>query len=147
MDDKITKSESIWKLDYLFLGLIGLSAVLLYLIFDEGIIHAVEKWDTPEYSHAYLIPLISIFILWQKYEEIIRTEFKGSWFGLIIVLFGLFFWFLGEVSTLYIIIKYAFLVVLFGIVLSISGLSKIHLFAMAVLLLFFTIPLPSLLLT
>ena len=141
MDD--AKTNTIWKFDYIFIGLIGLSAVLLYLLFDEGIANAVASWDTPEYSHAYLIPLISFFIIWQKYAEIIKTEFNGSWLGLLVVLFGLFFWFLGEVSTLYIIIKYAFLVVLFGLVLSISGLSKINLFFMSVFLLFFTIPLPS----
>jgi exosortase D (VPLPA-CTERM-specific) len=137
------KTKTIWKFDYIFIGLMGLSAVLLYLLFDEGIAHAISKWDTPEYSHAYLIPLISLFIIWQKYAEIIKTEFNGSWLGLLVVLFGLFFWFLGEVSTLYIIIKYAFLVVLFGLVLSISGISKINLFFMSVFLLFFTIPLPS----
>ena len=141
--DSGTNSSQIWKFGYGYLGLLGLSAVLLYLIFDEGIIYAVKSWDTPEYSHAYLIPLISIFILWQKYAEIIRTELNGSWIGFLIVIFGLFCWFLGEVSTLYIIIKYSFLVVLFGLVLTISGLNKFHLFAMSVFLLFFTIPLPS----
>ena len=143
MGDIKTRAETIWKFDPIYLGLIGLSAVLLYLIFDEGIINAIGKWDTPEYSHAYLIPLISLFIIWQKYAEIIKTEFKGSWLGLLAVLLGLFLWFLGELSTLYIIIKYAFLVVLFGLVLSISGLSNIKLFFMSVFLLFFTIPLPS----
>jgi exosortase D (VPLPA-CTERM-specific) len=143
MENNNLNSNAIWRFDYLYLGLLGLSAVLLYVIFEDGITNAIGKWDTPEYSHAYLIPFISVFIIWQKYAEIIRTELKGSWLGLLIVLFGLFFWFLGEVSTLYIIIKYAFLVVLFGLVLSISGLSKINLFAMSVFLLFFTIPLPS----
>jgi len=132
-----------WKFSLTYLGLIFIAFVLLYLLFKEGILHAIQKWDSPEYSHAYLIPFISLFIVWQKNAEIIRDKFNGSWLGLAVLLLGLFFWFLGEVSTLYVIIKYSLLVVLFGLVLSISGTKRIHYFIVPVFLLFFTIPLPN----
>ena len=141
--DQMNSDVSIWKFSPFYLILLSLSFLFIYVIFQEGILHAINKWDSPEYSHAYLIPLISIFIIWQKFSEIIKTPFNGSWLGFAIVLLGVFFWFLGELSTLYIIIKYSLLVVLFGLVLSFSGLSRIRFFLVPIFLLFFTIPLPQ----
>jgi exosortase D (VPLPA-CTERM-specific) len=132
-----------WKFSLLHIGLIVFSFVLLYVLFKEGILHAVKKWDSPEYSHAYLIPFISLFIVWQKNNEIIKDKFNGSWLGVAILVLGLFFWFLGEVSTLYVIIKYSLLVVLFGLVLSLSGTNRLHYFLVPMFLLFFTVPLPN----
>jgi len=132
-----------WKFSLLHIGLIAVSFIFLYVLFKEGILHAINKWDSPEYSHAYLIPFISLFIIWQKKAEIIKDKFNGSWLGVVILLLGLFFWFLGEVSTLYVIIKYSLLVVLFGLVLSLSGTKRIHYFLIPIFLLFFTIPLPN----
>jgi exosortase D (VPLPA-CTERM-specific) len=132
-----------WKFSLKYIGLIVIVFVFLYLLFKEGILHAVQKWDSPEYSHAYLIPFISLFIVWQKNSEIIKDKFIGSWLGVAILILGLFFWFLGEVSTLYVIIKYSLLVVLFGLVLSLSGTKRIHYFLVPIFLLFFTIPLPN----
>ena len=136
-------SQSHWKFSYLYIGLILLSFAALYILYEQGISHAILSWDTPEYSHAYLIPFISVFIIWQKYNSISKAILSGSWIGTGIVLLGIFLWYLGELSTLFIIIKYAFLLALFGLVLSFAGLSKIHYFWFAIFLLFFTIPLPN----
>lgn len=121
--------------------LVGLA--FIYVLFHEAIQHAIIKWDTPEYSHAYLIPFISLLIIWQSYDQIKTTNFDGAWLGLIVLLLGIGLWYIGEASTLFIIIKYAFLVVLFGFVMSMTGLKNSSLFLMPILLLFFTIPLPS----
>ena len=135
--------QEIYKFPYVFLALIAASFVFLYFLFEEGILHAVQKWDSPEYSHAYLIPIISLFIIWQKSNELAKVKLPGSWLGVAIVIAGLFFWFLGELSTLYVIIKYALLVVIFGLVLSFSGTKQMRFYFVAVALLFFTIPLPN----
>ena len=126
-----------------YFALLAVALVLLYFLFDEGILHAVKKWESPEYSHAYLIPIISLFIVWQKNNEIIKQYFPGSWLGTIIVCVGLFLWLLGEMSTLYVIIKYALLVVLFGLVLSFCGVKQMRFYLVPLALLFFTIPLPN----
>ena len=138
-----SNNDRTYTFSLLYIGLILIGFISLYFIYQQGITHAISSWDTPEYSHAYLIPLISAFIIWQKYAAISRVEMLGSWIGTAVVTLGIIFWYLGELSTLYIIIKYAFLIALFGLVLSFSGLRNIHYFSFAVLLLFFTIPLPS----
>ncbi len=137
-----TKPQA-YRFSVLYFILLAIGLISIYFIFQEGIIHAVQKWDTPEYSHAYLIPLISLFIVWQKNNQIIKQPFPGSWWGTLIVVAGLFFWLLGEMSALYVIIKYALLVVIFGLVLSFSGVRQMGLYFFPVALLFFTIPLPN----
>ena len=140
---EVGQKLNVWRFTLRQIGLVVVSFILLYFLFEEGILHAIQKWDSPEYSHAYLIPFISLFIIWQNHSEFIKYKFSGSWLGVLILLVGLFLLLLGEMSTLYIIIKYSLLVVIFGLVLSLTGVKRFHYFLFPIFLLFFTIPLPN----
>ena len=136
-------SASIWNFNIFQIGIFVIIGGLLFLLYQEGIDYAIGKWNSPEYSHAYLIPFISVFILWQNYTAIRNAEFLGSWLGVLALVIGLLFFLVGEFSTLFVIVQYSFLVVLVGLVLSLSGISNLYLFLVSILLLFFTIPLPA----
>ena len=136
-------SPALWRFSISHLIIVIVVAALMYILYQDGIEHAISKWNSPEYSHAYLIPIISIFILWQNYAKIQASKLSGGWLGVVILAMGLFLLMMGELSTLYVIVQYSFLVVLFGLVLSLSGISKIYLFIFPIFLLFFTIPLPN----
>lgn len=143
MEQGTANSESIWKFSVLQIGLFLLIACSLYFLYQDGIEHALGKWDSPEYSHAYLIPFISIFILFQHYAVIRRARLTGAWLGVLLLIIGLFVLLVGDYSTLYVIVQYSLLIVLSGLVLSLTGLSKFNLFLIPIFLLFFTIPLPN----
>ena len=143
LDQKEVKNSPLWKFSVFHLGAFAFIALVLYFLYREGIAHALGKWDSPEYSHAYLIPFISIFILWQNYAKLQRSQFAGAWFGVLLLLFGLFVLLAGEFSTLYVIVQYSLLIVLCGLVLSLTGWSRFSLFLVPIFLLFFTIPLPN----
>ncbi len=138
-----TTGNSVWRFSFLQLGVFLLIAVSLYFLYQDGIKHALDKWDSPEYSHAYLIPFISLFILFQNYPKIRRSRFTGAWLGVLVLLFGLLMLLAGDFSTLYIIVQYSLLIVLCGLLISLVGVSKFSLFLIPVFLLFFTIPLPN----
>ena len=138
-----TASDSIWKFSFLQLGIFLLIAISLYFLYQDGIDHALSKWDSPEYSHAYLIPFISLFILFQNYPKIRRSYFAGAWLGVLILIVGLLMLLVGDFSTLYVIVQYSLLIVLCGLLVSLVGISKFSLFLIPVFLLFFTIPLPN----
>lgn len=142
-NQELSESSKVWSFRLLHVGIFVVVGLFLYLLYKEGITFAVEKWNTPEYSHAYLIPVISLFIIWQNYTKIQQSEFKGAWFGVLLLIGGLFLLLMGEFSTLYIIVQYSLLVVLCGLVLSLTGISKFYLFLIPIFLLFFTIPLPA----
>ena len=142
-NERLSENSTIWNFRLIHIGLFVVVGFVLYLLYIEGISHAVDKWNSPEYSHAYLIPGISLFIIWQNYSPIRRSKFTGTWLGVLLLVCGLFLLLVGEFSTLYVIVQYSFLVVLCGLILSLTGISKFYLFLIPILLLFFTIPLPA----
>lgn len=116
---------------------------LLGYIFYDGIAATVAAWGRAEYSHGYLIPLIALFLVWQKKNELATVPLRGSWAGVLVTVLGLGFYFLGELSTLYIIIQYAFLLTLWGLVLAVTGWQITRRIWVALFFLVFMIPLPN----
>lgn len=116
---------------------------LIYLIFEDGIISMVLNWQRDEYSHSYLILPIVLFLIWQKKNELAQASFSGSWPGFLVVLGGLMLYLLGELATLYTVVQYAFLVVVYGLLLSWLGWRALRIVLVPLLMLLFMIPLPQ----
>jgi len=121
-----------------------LSAALLGFVYYDGLSYMVEIWERQEeYSHGFLIPLIALFFIWQKKDELEKLPFVGSWAGVVILLLGVGLFFLGELSSLYIIVQYSFLVSLFGLLLAWLGWPGVKVIWVPFLFLLFMIPLPN----
>lgn len=141
LDD--TNSQTIWKLQPWVWALFGTIALVLAVLFHEAIRFLLRLWNGPEYGYAYLIPFITAFLIWQKKDALEKIPFTGSWLGLGIVVAGIFLFLLGELSALHIIMQYALLVVLTGLILAYTGRPAFRLIWVPVLLLVFIIPLPG----
>jgi exosortase D (VPLPA-CTERM-specific) len=116
---------------------------VLAAMFYDGLLLMVKWWERDEYSHGYLIPLIVIFLIWQKRDVLEQMVFKGAWSGVLVVLLGAFVYFVGELSSLYVIIQYGFLITLYGIVLALMGWQAFKIVWVPLLMLMFMIPLPT----
>jgi exosortase D (VPLPA-CTERM-specific) len=124
--------------------LLALGAVLLGLIYWDGLRFMVETWNKKEeYSHAFLIPFISLFLIWQKKDELQQLKLQGSWAGVVVLFLALLLYLLGELSTLFIIVQYSFLLALYGLALAFIGWRGVRLLWAPLLFLFFMIPLPN----
>jgi exosortase D (VPLPA-CTERM-specific) len=123
-----------------------LLAILVYLGFAHAIDFMVGQWSMDEFSHGYLIPFISAFLIWQRRAALQRLQFTGSWYGLGIVLFGLALNAAGRLSALYPIQHFAFLIVIVGLVLALAGWQVLRVLAAPLGVLIFMIPLPNFLL-
>ncbi len=126
----------------MWLFLLGLAAVVGF-IFSNGLTLMVEWWRHPAYSYGYLIPFITLFLIWQKKDRLERLPFVGSWWGIVLVALGVLLFLAGELSTLYNVIQYAFLVVTFGIVLATVGWQAFKVIWVPLTILVFMIPLPN----
>jgi exosortase D (VPLPA-CTERM-specific) len=119
------------------------AGVSLWLFWD-GLSRMWGWWiDAPEYSHGLLIPPVAAFLVWQQKDRLERVDFSGSFWGVALVLLGGFLLLLGQLSTVYTVVQYAYLVTLYGLVLSFTGPKGFRLLAMPLLILFFMIPLPQ----
>lgn len=134
----------VWKLSTVAWATIASTAALLIFIFFSGIKRMIQTWiEFDEYSYAYFIPVITVFLIWQKKDLLEKNPFTGSWIGFIIVCLGIGMFILGELSTLYIVIQYTFLVVIFGLALSLMGWRDYKLIVVPLVLLIFMVPLPN----
>ena len=121
-------------------------AIALY-VGRSSLGYFISMWfGSEEYSHAPLIPLISGYLLWQRRRELQLAFSGGSWWGCAIAGAGVVLLTAGRLATLEVFQQYGFLVLLYGLLLSIAGWRAFKLVSVPLLLLFFMIPLPQFLL-
>jgi exosortase D (VPLPA-CTERM-specific) len=119
-------------------------AVSLGVVFSSGLILMVQWWIAfEEYSYGWFVPPIAAFLVWQRRDALRALPFTGSWVGAVWVAVALGIWVLGELSALYTLIQYAFLLALAGVVLSLTGGRAFRVVAVVLFLLLLMIPLPN----
>src|SRR5207249_9151598 len=114
-------ASHVWRLSpWGWASILG-AVTLVSVVSFESLKSMVLNWSSEEYSYAYFIPGVALFMIWQKRETLERLPLDGSWAGAALVLIGLGLSLLGELSTLYIVVQYAVLVVLAGLALTFMG--------------------------
>lgn len=123
-------------------GLLVITGLLLYGFWD-GITYMWRVWGgKEEYGYAYFIPFISAYLIWQRRNRLIETEFHPSWMGVVVVLVAGVLLFLGQASTTYTLQQYALVLCILGIALALMGWRAFKLVLGPLFLLFFIVPLP-----
>ena len=141
---KEMQQQTVWEITPLIWGWFLLCAILMGVLFYDGLELMISWWMTrEEYGHGFMIPLITGFLIWQKKDQLEYIEFTGSWTGVIFVLFGVFVFFLAELASIYTVVQYAFLITVYGIALSFMGRSAFMIILAPLIILFFMIPLPN----
>lgn len=122
----------------LFVIAIGL-AVFTYW---GGLAEAALRWEVQEeYSHGYLIPLVTLYILWEKKDLILSAVSEPLWLGVVLIFLAIIVLIVGEISALFLLIQYSFVLLLVGLSLVTIGRATKYTLA-PILLLLFAIPLP-----
>ncbi len=125
-------------------GLFAVAAVAVVAPFASMLGGLYRTWILqPEYSHGILIPLLSVFLIWRRRHELRGLPLSGSWIGLPLIAAGLLLRYVGESTTMQTIEHYAFLLVLYGLILALTGPVIFRRLWMPLLILVFAIPLPS----
>ncbi|MFQ5469478.1 MAG: VPLPA-CTERM-specific exosortase XrtD [Gammaproteobacteria bacterium] len=135
--------QAIDQLPINVLVMVLVTFALLTFTFYDGLSSMVGSWSTEEYSHGYLIPFVSLYLIWRKHNALSSMVFKASWGGFVVVLSGLLLYFVGELSALFVLVQYAFLVTLYGIALTLLGWQGMRAVWFPLVYLIFMIPLPN----
>ncbi len=139
-----TNNISIWKEPLWLWATCAALLVALFIPFQDGLEYMYSRWmRMEEYSHAPLIPLIAAFLIWQKKDQLEQLPFKGSILGVIALIGGIFLYTLGELSSLYVVIEYAFVVIVISLFYTVMGWKAFKHVAVPLLILFLMIPLPA----
>jgi len=130
----------------------GLRTVLVVLVFlgllvglYGGILLdlAWQWWDDPNYTHGFLVPLFSGFLVWQRLKELAALPPDGTWIGLPVLLAGLAALVLGEIGAENFLMRSSLIAVLAGGVLFHLGRQVFRVVAFPLLFLLFMVPLPA----
>lgn len=124
------------------ISLLFVALVLAMLAYWNGLADAVFRWgNQEEYSHGFLIPLVTLYILWEKSGLIKANTGPPLWSGLFVVFAAIIVFVVGEISALFLLIQYSFVLLLIGLsMITIGRGTKFT--AAPILLLLFAIPLP-----
>jgi exosortase D (VPLPA-CTERM-specific) len=142
--DAILVPDPVWRESPALLAIILAGVLLAIALCWEGVTLMVDYWlDREEYSHGILIPFIALYLVWQKQPELSRLPFSGAWAGFALTLIGLAVFYAGELSSLFTIVQYGFLVLVYGLILSLMGWRPFLIVAIPLLVLSFMIPLPN----
>ncbi len=121
----------------------GVVVIFLAVIFSDGLAWMFGMWHQEEYNHGYLIPVVAFYLLWLRADRLGESSLSGSWFAPLFVVAALGAFVLGELSSIYQIIEYGFLLALFGIILSAIGWPGFRIVWVPFVYLIFMVPLPN----
>ena len=123
----------------------GIVAVLFVILFHLEVYRIVWSWLTnPSWSHGFIIPFFSLYFLNQRKNDILTTEPKPAYTGLLIMIAAILLYPINaaqlQIGSLF---PALMLPTIFGIVLFIGGWKIIKHTWLPILYLGFAIPIPQ----
>ncbi len=125
---------------------LAICSILLVILYYPILVSLVQDWiNLPDFSHGFLVPLVSLYLVWEKRKDLANPSRPSDW-GLLLLVFGLVLLFFGRLAAEYFTQRFSLLVVIGGIVLFLLGRDHLKTVAFPLALLVLMIPLPSILL-
>lgn len=122
--------------------LLAVVAGVIYL-FAPGLTRLGIRWQEPEYSHAPLIPLITLFLIWERRHRLRATRSEGAWLGVALLGVGLLLLLGGKIAMSDIPQALAFVLVLGGLGLAALGARAMLYLWVPLAFLLFALPMPA----
>ncbi len=107
--------------------------------------HLIMRFEARDsyYSHGYLVPFVTAYLIWRKREELSTLTPQGSFIGLPLIIAGLLIYTVSYFLEVNFFGYVSFLIVLFGIVIYLGGWKVTRALLFPLLFLIFMIPLPK----
>src|SRR5262245_51558362 len=102
----------------------------------------LDWWADPNYSHGFLVPLFSAFLIWRQWDALKRLTPSGSWVGLPVLFVGVVMLVLGDIAAEEFLLRTSFIVLIAGLMLFHLGTKIFRRVAFPIAFLFFMVPLP-----
>ena len=142
MDKTLPKPLSATRLGSLLA--LGFALVVTLVVFYRALGDIFDIWNLrPEYSYGIVVPFLTALLIWRQRDNLRDLPATGSWSGVALVALGIALRVIGTMSTAITVERYAFLVVTYGLVLSLVGWKIFRRIWAPLALLIFMIPLPD----
>ncbi|MEA2031631.1 MAG: exosortase/archaeosortase family protein [candidate division Zixibacteria bacterium] len=118
--------------------LAGLVLVYLPALFDL----VKDWWNDPNYSHGFLIPIISIALIWKKKDILASMQQSTDRRGFVFLLLSLALFVVANGAAEYFTLRFSFVMALFGLTLYLLGPKITRSVIFPIFFLLFMIPIP-----
>jgi exosortase len=122
-------------------ALVGLLVIALY--YRIGIKLVIDWYNIPDYSHGFLVPLFSLFLLWDKREKIAATPVRPTWAGVPMIILGLLILIFGVYGVDLFTSRVSFVILLTGLIWTFLGGEMLKQLRFPVFVLLLAIPFPA----
>lgn len=122
----------------IILGLIG-------TLYHSTFVWLYERYTSSDtyYSHGFLVPFITVYLIWLKKEELKKYTPEYNLWGLVIIIFSLILHFLSTLAEVFFVSGFSLYFLCFGITLYLFGekITKTIFFPLFFLIFMFPLPL------
>ncbi|MBK7550796.1 MAG: VPLPA-CTERM-specific exosortase XrtD [Syntrophaceae bacterium] len=124
-------------------GKFAIYAVLLTALYYSVYLWLIQKdWPREDYNYCYLIPLVVLYLIWEKKEALKAIPAVPSWCGLLFLVPGLALYWLGDLAGEFYSLYLSSWLVAVGILWLHIGWQKIKVIASALFMALAMFPLP-----
>lgn len=124
------------------LQLLLLLPLLVWMYFNIVPAMVNEWYHDENYSHGFLVPIISGYFLWQRWPDLKERQVKPDGLGLIVILWGVFQLLVAWLGTEYFTMRSSLIILLAGITLFWFGREVLKGMALPLGYLIFMVPIP-----
>ncbi len=125
-------------------------AVVLILVALLGAVYwkilgalVAQWWDDPNYSHGFLVPLFSLYLVWHQRAALRTLPRRASLVGIPVILTGIALLLLGDLGAENFLMRSSLIVIVAGLILFHLGTQVFRALLFPLGFLFFMIPLPG----
>jgi exosortase len=123
----------------------GIAAAICFLVlYQSELLGLVGRWNSdPGWSHGFVVPIISGFFVWTKWETLRQLQPKGTWLGLGMMAFGVLGQVLFRATGTVQMSDLSIVVLLYGAVLFLFGWAYLKILWLPISFLLFSMPPPD----
>jgi len=104
---------------------------------------AIQWWDDANYSHGFLVPLFSLYLVWQQRAALRTLPRSGNVIGVLVILAGIGALILGDLGAENFLMRSSLIVIIAGLILFHLGTHVFRAVLFPLAFLFFMVPLPG----
>jgi len=125
---------------------LGWFAALLALCYWPVLTRLASQWYSDEdMGHGFFVPILAVYIAWQKRDEFLAEPAKPNWLGLALVVYSGLQLCLATLGAELFLARTAIVFSIIGAVLFLGGTKRLRVMAFPLFLLFFMVPIPAIL--